>query len=77
MKNLYKIFILPALMLFGIFSCKKQENRVIFEGGTAPVLTASVAGSIPLSYANKDNEALNSHGPIQIINSTQGLVHLT
>lgn len=41
-----------------MLSCKKAENRVIFQGGTAPVLTASVADSIPLSFANKDKEAV-------------------
>ncbi len=58
MKKLSKIFILSALILSAIWSCKKDENRVIFKGGTAPVLAATVTGSIPLSYANKDNEAI-------------------
>jgi hypothetical protein len=40
-------------------SCKKEENKVIYEGGTAPVLTASRTTTIPLSFANKDNEALS------------------
>lgn len=57
MKKLSNIFILSALILSGIWSCKKEEKRVIFTGGTAPALIASVTGNIPLSYANKDNEA--------------------
>jgi hypothetical protein len=58
MKKLFKIFILYALILSGIWSCKKEENRVLFTGGTAPVLTASLTDNIPLSFATKDNEAL-------------------
>jgi starch-binding outer membrane protein SusE/F len=57
MKKISKIFIFSALILSGIWACKKEENRVILKGGTAPVLTASVADSIPLSYATRDNEA--------------------
>ncbi len=44
-------FISTAVMLLG--SCKKDEVKQYFEGGTAPVLTASVSGTIPLAYANK------------------------
>lgn len=58
MKRISKIFIFSALILSGMWACKKEENRVIFQGGTAPVLTASIADSIPLSYANQANEAL-------------------
>jgi hypothetical protein len=58
MKKISKIFIFSALILSGMWACKKEENRVIFTGGTAPVLTASVSDSIPLSYATRDNEGL-------------------
>jgi hypothetical protein len=58
MKRISKIFIFSALILSGMWACKKEENRVIFQGGTAPVLTASIADSIPLSYATQDNQAL-------------------
>ena len=47
--------------LLGVLvSCKKDENRILFEGGKAPVLTASIAenSNIPLSFATKDNEAI-------------------
>lgn len=58
MKNILNI--LPAIMLTtGIFSaCKKDENKVFFEGGTAPVLTASKTGTIPLSFATENEEAV-------------------
>ena len=57
MKKISKIFIFSALILSGMWACKKEENRVIFQGGTAPVLTASVT-NIPLSYATLNDEAL-------------------
>ena len=44
-------FISVAVILFA--SCKKDEVKQYFEGGTAPVLTASASGSIPLSYATE------------------------
>ena len=49
---------LSSLLMAMMVSCKKQENKVFFEGGTNPVLTGSVTGSIPLSYANRDNPAI-------------------
>lgn len=57
MKKISSI-ILTAILALGIFSCKKDENKVIFRGGTPPVLTSSVTGSIPLSYTSKDNQAI-------------------
>lgn len=38
-------------------ACKKDENKVFFEGGTAPVLTASTS-TINLTFAGTDNEAV-------------------
>jgi hypothetical protein len=45
-------------MTVTFLSCKKDENKDYFVGGTAPALTASVATTIPLSFANKDNEGV-------------------
>jgi hypothetical protein len=56
MKNIFKI-VLSAFVLFGLWSCKKDEHKVIFEGGTAPVLTSSVTGDVPLSFAHQNDEA--------------------
>lgn len=39
-------------------SCEKAENKEIFLGGRSPVLSASVSGSIPLSFATQDNPAV-------------------
>ena len=54
--------IFAKLLLFGIAvalfaSCKKDDAIDTFQGGTAPVLTASVTGNIPLSYATANNTA--------------------
>lgn len=58
MKNLMKLF-LGVLVLAGIFaSCKKDENKVYLEEGTAPLLTASKTTTIPLSFVTKDDEAI-------------------
>ena len=38
--------------------CHKDEKKIFFEGGTAPVLTANKTSTIPLSFANKDQEAI-------------------
>ena len=54
MKN--RLLILLSLFTIILFSCKKDENKIFYEGGTAPVLTASVNTNIPLSFDNKDKE---------------------
>lgn len=57
MKHISKL-LFCSLLLFTIWSCKKDENKIYFDGGTAPTLSASKAGTIPLSFANKDLEAI-------------------
>ncbi len=59
MKKYFKFLLIPFLLAFVISSCKKDEHKIFLENGTAPVLDASVTGSIPLSFANKDKEAVN------------------
>jgi starch-binding outer membrane protein SusE/F len=56
MKKISK-FLVPvfALSLF-LLSCTKDENKIFYEGGTAPVLAANKT-TIPLSFVNKDLEA--------------------
>jgi hypothetical protein len=58
MNSLFRILFFASFLATAICSCKKDEKIDYFEGGTAPVLTASVSDSIPLSFANKDEEAL-------------------
>ena len=58
MKNIFRNFLLLTLSA-GIFSsCTKKENKIYYQGGTPPVLSSSVTGTIPLSFATKDNVAL-------------------
>jgi hypothetical protein len=58
MKKFFKIIGISSLLVFTILSCKKDEHRIYLEAGTAPVLSSSVQDNIPLSNANKDNEAI-------------------
>ncbi len=57
MKSLFKILILSSLIASALWSCSKDEKKDYFEGGTAPVLTASVTDNLPLDYAKKDEPA--------------------
>jgi len=56
MKNIIKLLFGTLLMAVTFLSCKKDENQIFYEGGTSPVLSASGA-TIPLSFANSNNEA--------------------
>jgi hypothetical protein len=49
-------FISIATLLFA--SCQKDENKQYFLGGTAPALTASVSGTIPIAYATETQNAV-------------------
>lgn len=49
--------LLPSFLLMALFSCKKDENQIFLEGGTAPVLKSSVT-TLPLSFATKDDNAI-------------------
>ena len=53
----YKFLTLLAVLAVAVFSCKKEENKVTFQGGTAPVLSASTTGNVPLSFANRNMDA--------------------
>jgi len=59
MKKIVKQLLFLSLLVALFASCKKDENKVYYQGGTAPVLTSSVISSdLPLSFANRDKEAL-------------------
>jgi hypothetical protein len=48
-----------AISAMAIFaSCSKEEDREIFLGGKAPILSASVSGTIPLGFATENNAAV-------------------
>ena len=57
MKHIFK-FMLFSFAAFTLASCEKDENKVEFIGGTAPVLTASSTAPLLLSVVNKDNPAI-------------------
>jgi hypothetical protein len=58
MKLISKLIMLSAVIAGAFGSCKKDEIKVMFEGGTPPVLTASQATIIPMAFANADKEAV-------------------
>lgn len=58
MKRIIKQLYLPVLLAMLLVACDKDEKQVYFNGGTAPALTANQTDSIPLSFINKDNQAV-------------------
>lgn len=57
MKNISKFALLSILLTILVWSCSKDEHKIYFEGGTAPVLT-SAQTAINLSYLTAANEAV-------------------
>lgn len=58
MKNTLKIIFLLSFLPMIFWSCKKDEYKDYYQGGIAPVLTASVT-ALNLLYANAANEAID------------------
>lgn len=58
MKNIFKYILTASTLAIIVASCKKDEKRVIFEGGTAPVLSASSTGPFILLQPDKDKPAV-------------------
>lgn len=58
MKKIFNSTLLTLLAAFLFVSCKKLENQVVFEGGTAPVLSANSTDTLPLSLITKDQDAV-------------------
>ena len=58
MKNLIKLLSGTFLLALAFAGCKKDEHRVYYEGGTAPVLTASSTAAQVLLQGNAANPAL-------------------
>jgi hypothetical protein len=56
-KILNQILLLTAVMAT-FTACEKDENRITYEGGTNPVLSANKVDNIPMSFPTKDNEAV-------------------
>ena len=51
MKKISKLMFLSSLLAITLWSCTKDEVKDYYEGGTAPVLSASVT-ALNLSFAN-------------------------
>lgn len=58
MKNFIKLLFSTLLASAAFLSCKKDENKVYYQGGTNPVLTASTTAPMVLLIANKNNPAV-------------------
>ena len=54
MKKIYSILAGSLLLAGTLVSCKKEENRITFEGGTNPVLTANSLTPRVLAIASRD-----------------------
>ncbi len=61
MKNIFKPFLLILIATVALWSCKKDERKVIFEGGTPPVLseTSNAPNSMVFLLGNKDVPVFN------------------
>lgn len=59
MKKILKHCLILGLLASLFAACEKDEHQIYYEGGTSPVLTSTViTPDLPLSYANRDNEAI-------------------
>lgn len=60
MKHFFKIVLLSSVLSVMMLSCKKDENKVMYTGGTAPVLTTAVTSLLTpqLNRLNQDSVAL-------------------
>jgi starch-binding outer membrane protein SusE/F len=58
MKNIARLLFASLLLVTGFSACEKDENKVFFEGGTNPVLTASTTSAMVLLIGDRNNEAV-------------------
>lgn len=58
MKKILKQLFFLSLLVTVFASCEKDENKVYYEGGTAPALSASVSGPLVLTIAERNNPAI-------------------
>jgi hypothetical protein len=57
-KIIYHVLLLAGAASMLLTSCKKDEAKVYFTGGTAPVLTATASGSISLPLSDTTGTAV-------------------
>lgn len=60
MKNLLKITAIFSLIALIFGSCKKEENQVVFNGGTAPVMAATASATALTLLKNNENNVWNT-----------------
>lgn len=53
MKNIVKL-LLGSFLLMGVVSCDKEENQIMYMGGTNPVLSTTATAPIVLRKENRD-----------------------
>ena len=58
MKNKLVKLLLPSLLMMVMWSCKKDENQIFLEGGTAPNLTPSSTAALVLKKIDANKEAI-------------------
>lgn len=58
MNNICKSLLI-IFTIVGLWSCKKDENKVVFLGGETPVLKSSTSGVVPLSLPAKNKDAIS------------------
>jgi len=58
MKNIVKLFFGTIFTAATFLSCSKDENKNFYEGGTAPVLSASSTAALVLLVTDKNNVAV-------------------
>jgi len=57
MNTIFKLHILPLLLIVCAWGCKKDESKIIYQGGTPPALTMQTGAE--LSYADTGKVALS------------------
>ncbi|CAN5436813.1 hypothetical protein BH10BAC3_BH10BAC3_08020 [soil metagenome] len=73
MKNTIQKTLFAALLVLLAVSCKKEETKVYFDGGTASVLSANQTGTIPMAFVNGSKEAVTFTWTNPNYNFTTGL----
>lgn len=57
----YKLLLFASFLAVVLYSCKKDENRVYFEGGTKPVITAetnSGTSTLTMAFVTQNEKAV-------------------
>jgi hypothetical protein len=58
MKKIFQHLVMAVAAMAIFSSCEKEEVKEVFLGGTTPVLSSSVSGTIPLGFLTQDQAAV-------------------